>query len=129
MKSYVLAFVAGVAVLSALLILTDGLALARAAWRRRRTVQDGAYGVVVDRSGHVLGVYLDPYAHPWQAARRHGPGTPWTTPDTDETWAWEGFGETEDSAYRAANRLRRLHLLQTEHGRAADDGDFRRPGG
>ena len=81
--------------------------------RRRRHSRGGAVGVVVDRHGQVLGTYLDPFAHPKRAARMHDGESPWAPPTT--TWgeaplAWEGFGETEEEALAAANRLRRRHL-------------------
>jgi hypothetical protein len=80
--------------------------------RRRRHSRGGAVGVVVDRDGRVLGTYLDPFAHPWRAARMHGPDSPWS-PATrwgESANAWEGFGVTEEDAAASANRLRRRHL-------------------
>jgi hypothetical protein len=80
--------------------------------RRRRHSRGGAVGVVVDRAGQVLGVYLDPFAHPWRSARMHGPESPWSPAARwgENSNAWEGFGETEEEALAAANRLRRRHL-------------------
>ena len=95
----------------AALAVEGAISLARRARVRRRS-GGGAVGVVVDRAGRVLGSYLDPYAHPWRAARMHGPGSPWTprAPWGEVAAAWEGFGETEAQARAAANRLRRRHL-------------------
>lgn len=80
--------------------------------RRRRYSRGGAVGVVVDRDGRVLGTYLDPFSHPWRAARMHESDSVWTPAvrwgETANTW--EGFGETEEEAVASANRLRRRHL-------------------
>jgi hypothetical protein len=82
-----------------------------AAWlRRRRASHCGAFGVVVDRRGAVVGTYLDPFGHPWRAPRIHGSDSPWVGGDDGKAWAWEGFGSTRDEACTAANRLRRRHL-------------------
>ncbi|MBW3570607.1 MAG: hypothetical protein KY467_05835, partial [Gemmatimonadetes bacterium] len=80
--------------------------------KRRRHSRGGAVGVVVDRRGRVLGTYLDPFTHPRRVARIHGPDSPWSPPVTwgETAFAWEGFGETEEEALGAANRLRRRHL-------------------
>lgn len=81
--------------------------------KRRRHSRGGAVGVVVDRRGRVLGTYLDPFTHPRRVARIHGPDSPWSPPTTwgeAPSFAWEGFGETEEEAFTAANRLRRRHL-------------------
>lgn len=80
--------------------------------RRRRFSRGGAVGVVVDREGRVLGTYLDPFSHPWRAARMHEADSVWS-PATrwgESANTWEGFGETEEEAITAANRLRRRHL-------------------
>jgi hypothetical protein len=81
--------------------------------KRRRHSRGGAVGVVVDRRGRVLGTYLDPFTHPLRVARIHGPESPWSPPagwGEAPSFAWEGFGETEEEALAAANRLRRRHL-------------------
>jgi hypothetical protein len=93
------------------LVLEGGASIYRR-MRRRRHSRGGAVGVVVDRAGQVLGVYLDPFAHPWRAARMHGPESPWSPAARwgESSNAWEGFGETEEEALAAANRLRRRHL-------------------
>jgi hypothetical protein len=80
--------------------------------RRRRHSRGGAVGVVVDQQGKVLGTYLDPFGHPWRAARMHGPGSPWSPAARwgESANAWEGFGETEEEALASANNLRRRHL-------------------
>jgi hypothetical protein len=81
--------------------------------RRRRHSRGGAVGAVVDRRGRVLGTYLDPFTHPRRLARIHGPDSPWSPPvgwGEETSFAWEGFGETEEEALSAANRLRRRHL-------------------
>jgi hypothetical protein len=100
-----------IAVLSAVVLAADALPRLLAAWRRRRRSRGGAFGVVIDRTGRVLGTYLDPFGHPWRAPRVHERGSPWVTVGIDgQGWAWEGFGATEEEAYTAANRLRRRHL-------------------
>jgi hypothetical protein len=60
----------------------------------------------------VLGTYLDPFTDPRRVARIHDPDSPWSPPATwgETSFAWEGFGETEEEALAAANRLRRRHL-------------------
>lgn len=81
--------------------------------RRRRHSRGGAVGAVVDRQGRLLGTYLDPFTHPRSLARIHGPDSAWTPAagwGEETQFAWEGFGETEEEALIAANRLRRRHL-------------------
>jgi hypothetical protein len=80
--------------------------------KRRRHSRGGAVGVVIDRQGRLLGTYLDPFTHPRRVARIHDPDSPWSppTPFGETSFAWEGFGETEEEALAAANRLRRRHL-------------------
>ncbi|HEU4881433.1 MAG TPA: hypothetical protein VFT45_04280 [Longimicrobium sp.] len=80
--------------------------------KRRRHSRGGAVGAVVDKHGRVLGTYLDPFTHPRRVARIHGPESPWSPPAAwgETSFAWEGFGETEEEALAAANRLRRRHL-------------------
>jgi hypothetical protein len=107
MKNLVLYVAYALGVLSTFVVLFDYVPRARAAWRRRRRSRGGAFGVVVDRAGRVLGTYLDPFGHPWRAPRAHEPGGPWGRGDEP---AWEGFGATEEEARDAANRLRRRHL-------------------
>ncbi|HEU4455980.1 MAG TPA: hypothetical protein VFR81_23140 [Longimicrobium sp.] len=100
-----------VAVLSAVVLAVDACPRLVAAWKRRRASKGGAFGVVLDRRGIVLGTYLDPFGHPWRAPRVHEAGSPWVEPGIDgQGWAWEGFGATEEEAFAAANRLRRRHL-------------------
>lgn len=93
------------------LVVEGGVALYRRLKRRRHS-RGGAVGAVVDRRGRVLGTYLDPFAHPRRLARIHGPDSPWSPAQRwgDSPFAWEGFGETEEEALAAANRLRRRHL-------------------
>lgn len=100
-----------IAVLAAVVVAVDALPRLHAGFVRRRRSHGGAFGVVVDRSGAVIGTYLDPFGHPWRAPRVHERGSPWVEPGIQGTgWAWEGFGVTEEDALAAANRLRRRHL-------------------
>lgn len=80
--------------------------------RRRRHTRGAAVAVVIDRDGTVLGSYLDPFGHPWRSARLHGADSPWkpVEPWRPHSYAWEGFGTTEEEAFASANRLRRRHL-------------------
>jgi len=100
-----------VAVLCAVVLVMDAFPRLVAAVQRRRRSKGGAFGVVLDRRGIVLGTYLDPFGHPWRAPRVHEAGSPWVEAGIDgQGWAWEGFGATEEEAFAAANRLRRRHL-------------------
>ena len=100
-----------VAVLCAVVVAVDAAPRLLDALRRRRLNRGGAFGVVVDRTGRVVGTYLDPFGHPWRAPRVHERGSPWVEPGIDgQGYAWEGFGATEEDAYLAANRMRRRHL-------------------
>ena len=114
------------AVASALVLACDAVPRLGAAVRRRRAARGGAFGVVVDRRGRILGTYLDPFGHPWRAPRVHDRESPWVAevgPD-GQGWAWEGFGATEEEAYAAANRMRRRHLrLLPLIGGDEDDGE------
>ncbi len=124
MKNLVLYVAYAIGVLSTFVVLFDYVPRARAAWRRRRRNRGGAFGVVVDRAGRVLGTYLDPFGHPWRAPRAHEAGSPWAC---GEEPAWEGFGATEEEARGAANRLRRRHLQLLGLLEAPDEdgeGDF-----
>jgi hypothetical protein len=112
MKSIVLDFVMVLALLClAGLLVEGGISLYRRL-RRRRYSRGGAVGVVVDREGHVLGTYLDPFSHPWRAARMHEADSVWSPAARwgESANTWEGFGETEEEAAASANRLRRRHL-------------------
>ena len=123
MRELLLDFAISVGVLCGLVLAVDAAPRAVAALRRRRAARGGAFGVVVDRRGRVLGTYLDPFAHPWRTPREHGPESPWVTDAPEgQAMAWEGFGATREEALHAANRMRRrqLHLLSgledDEHG-------------
>jgi hypothetical protein len=93
-------------------LLVEGGTSAYRRMRRRRRSRGGVVGVVVDRDGRVLGTYLDPFGHPWRAARMHDADSPWSPAARwgESAHAWEGFGETEEEALASANRLRRRHL-------------------
>jgi hypothetical protein len=111
MRDIITGVTVGLGLLSSVVVLVDYVPRAWAAIRRRRSRQGGAWGVVLNRGGAVLGTYLDPFGHPWRSPRIHGAGSPWVTADPREKeWAWEGFGATEEEARLAANRLRRRHL-------------------
>lgn len=105
-------FVLVLAILCLAAMLVEGGVSAVRRLRRRRRSRGGAVGVVIDREGHVLGTYLDPFGHPWRAARMHGPESPWSPAVAwgESGNTWEGFGETADEAASSANRLRRRHL-------------------
>jgi hypothetical protein len=107
MREFLVYLAAGLGVLASLVVLIDSLPRARAALRRRRLNGWGSFGAVMDPRGRILGLYLDPWGHPWRAARVHEEGSPWVEPGNG--WACEGFGETPEQAIDAANRLRRRH--------------------
>jgi hypothetical protein len=109
MRELFLDFVTAVGLLCGLVLAVDAAPRALASLRRRRAARGGAFGVVVDRAGRVLGTYLDPFAHPWRTPREHGPESPWVASAPDGM-AWEGFGATREEALHAANRLRRRQL-------------------
>jgi hypothetical protein len=114
MRELFLDFATAVGLLCGLVLAVDAAPRAVASLRRRRAARGGAFGVVVDRRGRVLGTYLDPFGHPWRTPREHGPESPWAVEGPDgQAMAWEGFGATREEALHAANRLRRrqLHLL------------------
>jgi hypothetical protein len=111
MRELLLDFVIAVGLLCGLVLAVDAAPRALASLRRRRAARGGAFGVVVDRAGRVLGTYLDPFAHPWRTPREHGPESPWVASAPDGlAMAWEGFGATREEALHAANRLRRRQL-------------------
>jgi len=120
MRDFLVYLATGLGILASLVVLVDSIPRARAAWRRRRLNRGGAFGAVVDPSGHVLGLYLDPFGHRWRSARVHEYGSAWVS-DPDG-WACEGFGATAEEAVDAANRLRRRHR-QLLGLREEDDGD------
>lgn len=105
-----LVFAAGIVALA--LVSVDAVIRARDAWRRRQRAQGGVYGVVIDRSGRVIGTYVDPMQVPRRASYVHGPGSVWTGGDSSDStaWAWEGQGETEEEARHGAQRLRQLYI-------------------
>jgi hypothetical protein len=100
------------AVLCTVVLLFDYVPRMWVALRRRRASHGGAWGVVLDSGGAVLGAYLDPFGHPWRTPRIHGAGSPWVqrAAPGEKAWAWEGFGANEEEARLSANRLRRRHL-------------------
>ena len=111
MRELFLDLTVAIGILCGLLLAVDSAPRALAAMRRRRAARGGAFGVVVDRAGAVLGTYLDPFGHPWRTPREHGPGSPWLAEaGMGQVIAWEGFGATAEEALRAANRFRRRRL-------------------
>lgn len=111
MRDLIFGVTVGLALLSSFVVLFDYVPRALSGIRRRRASQGGAWGVVLDRRGAVIGTYLDPFGHPWRSPRIHGAGSPWVKAEPHEkAWAWEGFGATEEEARLAANRSRRRHL-------------------
>lgn len=112
MREIIFDLVTAIGILCGVVLLVDAFPIALASLRRRRRSRGGAFGVVVDRGGRVLGTYLDPFGHPWRAPRVLEPDSPWTASAAGgQGWAWEGFGATEEEAHLAANRMRRRHLL------------------
>jgi hypothetical protein len=128
MKVITLDIVLLIAVLCMAGIVVDGGVKLLRHRRRRRHTRGAAVAVVVDRDGTVLGSYVDPFGHPWRSARVHGPDSPWkpAEPWRPHSFAWEGFGTTEEEAFAAANRLRRRHLQL--FGLLEPDPDEERPG-
>ena len=128
MRELIFDSVTAMGVLCGLVLALDALPRAVAAIHRRRAARGGAFGVVVDRSGQIVGTYLDPFGHPWRTPRVHDAGSPWTTTGPDgRDRAWEGFGATEEEAYLSANRLRRRHLqllTMLEDDGGYEDGEF-----
>lgn len=127
MKQLALILVTAVAFLSAAVVLLDWLMAAYGSLRRRRKAKRGAVGVVIDRAGTTLGIYLDPFGDPARRARLHEGNSPWTNAGPEgPRWAWEGIGLTAEEARRAAHRLRRRHLqlLPQLNGMDEDEGDF-----
>jgi hypothetical protein len=113
MREILLDFVTAIALLCGLVLAVDTAPRIVASVRRRRANRGGAFGVVVDRAGRVLGTYLDPFGHPWRTPRAHGAESPWVAAPAygdPHPMAWEGFGASEEEALRAANRLRRRQL-------------------
>src|SRR4051812_7321125 len=110
MRELFLDLTTAIGLLCGLVLAVDAAPRWLAALRRRRAARGGAFGVVVDRRGRVLGTYLDPFGHPWRTPREHGPESPWLAEPTAQRMAWEGFGPTREDALRAANRFRRRQL-------------------
>lgn len=111
MRELFLDLTVAIGILCGLVLAVDSAPRAMAALRRRRAARGGAFGVVVDRAGRVLGTYLDPFGHPWRTPREHGPESPWLAEAAmGQEIAWEGFGPTREDALRAANRFRRRRL-------------------
>jgi len=126
MRELIFDSVAAVGILCAVVLALDALPRAMAAIRRRRAARGGAFGVVVNRAGEVVGTYLDPFGHPWRTPRVHGADSPWVAA-TGRDRAWEGFGATEEEACLSANRLRRRHLqllTMLEDDGGYEDGEF-----
>lgn len=128
MREFFFDAVTAMGILCGLVLAADAFPREVAAVRRRRAARGGAFGVVVDRAGLVVGTYLDPFGHPWRTPRVHDAGSPWVDVRTDgRERAWEGFGATEEEAYQSANRLRRRQLqlltrIEDDGGR--EDGAF-----
>ncbi|HET7233456.1 MAG TPA: hypothetical protein VFJ16_25825 [Longimicrobium sp.] len=122
--------VSAIGVLCGVVLALDALPRAVEAIRRRRAARGGAFGVVVNRAGQVVGTYLDPFGHPWRTPRVHGAGSPWLSGHVGHDGrdrAWEGFGATEEEAFHSANRLRRRHLqllTMLEDDGGYEDGEF-----
>jgi hypothetical protein len=111
MRELFLYLTTAIGLLCGLVLAVDAAPRALAALRRRHAARGGAFGVVVDRAGRVLGTYLDPFGHPWRTPREHGPQSPWLAEaGAGQAMAWEGFGPTAEDALRAANRFRRRRL-------------------
>jgi hypothetical protein len=131
MKQILFDVVTAIGILCGLVLAMDAFPRAVAAVRRRRAARGGAFGVVVNRAGVVLGTYLDPFGHPWRTPRVHGADSPWVAAETHGgDRAWEGFGATEEEAYQSANRLRRRHLqflTLIEDDGGYEDGEFLLP--
>lgn len=131
MKQILFDLVTAIGILCGLVLAMDAFPRAVAAVRRRRAARGGAFGVVVNRAGVVLGTYLDPFGHPWRTPRVHGADSPWVAAETHGgDRAWEGFGATEEEAYQSANRLRRRHLqflTLIEDDGGYEDGEFLLP--
>jgi len=128
MREFFLGAVTVMGILCGLVLAADAFPRAVAAIRRRRAARGGAFGVVVNRAGVIVGTYLDPFGHPWRTPRVHEAGSPWVAaaPPGRER-AWEGFGATEEEAFVSANRLRRRHLqLMTmlEDDGGYEDGEY-----
>jgi len=128
MKQILFDLVTAVGILCGLVLAMDAFPRAVAAVRRRRAARGGAFGVVVNRAGVVLGTYLDPFGHPWRTPRVHGADSPWVAAcPLGGDRAWEGFGATEEEALQSANRLRRRHLQflpLIEDDGGYEDGEF-----
>jgi hypothetical protein len=131
MKQILFDMVTAIGILCGLVLAMDAFPRAVAAIRRRRAARGGAFGVVVNRAGVVLGTYLDPFGHPWRTPRVHGADSPWVAAETHGgDRAWEGFGATEEEAFQSANRLRRRHqqfLTQIADDGGYEDGEFLLP--
>lgn len=110
MKLYPLMLVPALLCLAGLLL--EGAFSFYRRMQRRRYSRGGAVGVVLDREGRVLGTYLDPFSDPRRTARMHDEDSVWSPAARwgESARTWEGFGETEEEALAAANRLRRRHL-------------------
>src|SRR5215218_3291196 len=97
MREFFFSAVTVMGILCGLVLAADALPRAVAAIRRRRAARGGAFGVVVNRGGQIVGTYLDPFGHPWRTPRVHQDDSPWVTPSPQgHERAWEGFGATEE---------------------------------